>query len=175
MWLRWTKKTTICTMQIATHIKNTHRPDAPRAVRLPTHDVDREVIKHRGPSELMAVGVENGGHASGRLSEGASATNKRPVNIWAKRLASHMTVSDALNHRALFSRYSAKLPVADCGHGHIEQFGQLSAPANQARCGVYRVLARNNGDVDCLHACSLTRNVLLNQHHVLTRYVFNNT
>ena len=48
-------------------IKNTHRPDVPRAARLPTHGVDRDVIKHRGPSELMAVGVKNGGHESGPL------------------------------------------------------------------------------------------------------------
>lgn len=163
-------------MQIAAHIKNTHRPGQPGAVRFPAQDTsDREETTGTGWPELMAVGVKNGWHGSGGLRYGIGATDKGPINVRPQRFASHVTIGDALDHRALFSRYAAKLPVADCGHGHIEQFGQLSAPANQARCGVDRVLARNNGDVDCLHACSLTRNVLLNQHHVLTRYVFNNT
>jgi hypothetical protein len=41
-----------------TQRKNTHHPDAPTVVRLPTHDDDREVIAHKGASELMVVGVQ---------------------------------------------------------------------------------------------------------------------
>lgn len=55
-------------MQIATHIKSTHRPGQPGAVRFPAQDTsDREETTGTGWPELMAVGAKTEGHGSGPL------------------------------------------------------------------------------------------------------------
>lgn len=79
-----------------TQRKNTHHPDAPTAVRLPTHDDDREVIAHKGASESMVVGVQmvgsplyyTGGSHTHQLHIGATH-EKRKLQTRCKHLERH--------------------------------------------------------------------------------------
>lgn len=96
-------------MQIATHIKNTHRPDAPGRTHLPVRAAgDREETTGTGWPELMAVGVENRGHESGPLWRyvfssclrriGKGCTHVLPINIGAQVLG--LDVAHRLNANA---------------------------------------------------------------------------
>lgn len=107
-------------MQIAAHIKNTHRPGQPGAVRFPAQDTsDREETTGTGWPELMAVGVKNGGHESGPLwryvfSSCLRRTRMGLGQFWHKKMrvldldgrrnATHHPVLDALGTAPLVNR-----------------------------------------------------------------------
>jgi hypothetical protein len=72
---------------------------------------------------------------------------------------------------ALLYRYTTQLPIAySCG-GDTKFFTQCTTASKQAGSRIQRVFARKLGKLNCLHNFMVTRNVLFDQHHVLTQSV----
>lgn len=123
-------------MQIAAHIKNTHRPGQPGAVRFPAQDTsDREETTGTGWPELMAVGVKNGGHESGPLWSYVFSSCLRNVGgglcqfwpyilpiIRAQVLASDFTIRGTFNLDTTLQRHTflAGNPIRNHGRGNAQ-------------------------------------------------------
>ena len=145
--------------------------------------VDRRVWLRRLSSSLALRGLLRIRHplprctstcvrwASKRL--GQFGPNLHPIK-GAQNLPCNHTITGNLNTGALFNRNPSLLPVTNGGNRDIKLFGQPIAPTSSTSCGIKRVFASNWRKINRLHVCSLTRIVLINQHHVFTHFVFNN-
>lgn len=75
----------------------------------------------------------------------------------------------SLDARAFFNRDAPDLPISNCGHRHIQACCHSRSATHKAGSHVHRMLGCFV--VYGLHLKMVTRNVLLNQHHVLTLFV----
>lgn len=107
----------------------------------------------------------------------AGAIQLRPVFLPVFRahlLQGHPAPGQPNNRLTVFCRDTPRLPVPYGSSLDSELLGQLYAPSQQGTGLVNRVVKPLVWDA-CLmfHAITLTRFVFINQHHVLTRNVFN--
>ena len=143
MWLKRTKKTTISTMPIALHRKNTHRTDAPLNAR-------EESIGKPGTPDRMTVGVERVGspphYTDGRhthqLHKGA--THEKTSHSESGRARRHQTTR--LANR---SSRDCRLRPADINPWAIPRNARTSVPCHDSRSG---------RDAACIERSALGRN-----------------
>ncbi len=94
--------------------------------------------------------------------------------VRAQLLQVHGAICQSNHGLAMLSWNSAHFPVADGGTLYSQKFREFQAASNQLAGHIHRMaLIRVRYACLMFHAPTLTRFVFINQHHVLTRYVFN--